>query len=151
MDHRIGTGRQLACLGGARADQFWHARNAKRIGEPQHFLDPVQTGRGGDAARQQRLLHAAIEVRRHRRDAHAPGGDGEAGRPVAALRRDREIVAAEQPRTQGKRLRRRGLRRNGDDAVEIGIARKNSGGIGEDQRVDARLRPGAPQAADQTA
>ena len=149
MDHRIGRGRPLARIRAARADQLRHARDTERVGKPQHFLDPMQSGRGGDAAGQQRALHPAVEVRRHRRYARASGGDGETGRTVAALRGDREVVAAEQPRSQAQRLRRRRLRRNGHDIIEIGIADKNSGGVGEYKRVDAGLRPGAPQAADQ--
>ena len=121
----------------------------RSVGEPQHFLDPVQAARGGEAAIEQRLLDAAVEIRRHRRHAHAPGGNGKAGWPVATLRGDRKIVTAEQPRSQGKRLRRRWLRLKGNDAVEIGIAFENAGGIGEYQRVDGGIRPRAPQAADQ--
>jgi hypothetical protein len=35
------------------------------------------------------------------------------------------------------------------DCVEIGIAAENAGGVGENQRVDACVRPGTPQTADQ--
>ena len=74
---------------------------------------------------------------------------GEEGRPVAGLGRHREVVGRHSRAASARLCARARPRRHGDDAVEIGIAVEDAGGVGKHQRVDGGVRPGAAQAADQ--
>ncbi len=78
-----------------------------------------------------------------------PGEKREKSRAIAALGRDREVVALEQAQREREARHGAARGRHGDDAIEIGIAGENSGGVGEHQRVDPRRRIGAAEARDQ--
>ena len=149
MDHGVGNIRAHGVAPAGRADEFGDPRNAERIGEPQHVLDAMNALGDRDAAGEGGAKKRRAQTLGHRRNAPASGQHREIGRPVARLGRYGEVVAAKQPRSDGEALREIRPRRHHDDAVEIGIAGENALGAGEDERLDPRVGPGAPEAAHQ--
>ena len=147
MDDGIRNAGTNGCAPAGRADQLGDARDAERVGKPQHILDAMQAFARRDAAGEDVADEASAQPRRHRRDAPATRKDREIGRPVARLGRYREVVAAKQTPCEREALRRRRARRHRDDAVKIGIAGEDDVGAGEHQRLDPGVGPGAAQAA----
>ena len=122
---------------------------ADQIGKFQRLLDPVQIGSHRNMPMQQHALDPPDCSVFGDADALLAGDDREEGRPVAGLRRDRKIVAAEQLPHERKAVAGRGPRRNRDHAVDIRIARQDRRRIGKHQHLDPRIRIGAAQASDQ--
>jgi len=71
------------------------------------------------------------------------------GGAITALSRNRDIVAPPESYEEACALRRRRPLRHADDAIDVRIAGENPCGIGKHEHVDAGIRPGPAQAADQ--
>jgi hypothetical protein len=106
--------------------------------------DDVDRGRQGDAL--QPRQHALAFDKAGAALGRRPGIEG---RPVAALRRDGEIVAAPKPAQQRNGLARAWPFRHRDDVRNVGIAGENALGSLEHQHVDRGVGIRARQAADQ--
>ena len=96
MDDRIVAGGEAARRRALRADEARHPRDPDGIGEAKHLLEPMQPGlvrhRAGERATAQLAAPPGVD----RPDVTAPGEQREEGRAIAALGRDREVVALEQ-------------------------------------------------------
>ena len=145
MDHGIVLARSDSLrLGRRRADHLRHARDAERVGEPQHLLDLVDVRRHRRAAVKHRPLEPAAELRSVLRDQpRVPPSrqKRKQRRPVAGLGRHREVVALEQLQRELQRL----PALHDDDPIDVRIALDDPPGSGQHQHVDRRTpaRPGA--------
>jgi len=114
-----------------------------------HLFQAMSPGLGDDAARQRKLAQCAAQSAIDGADMATPGDERKRGRPVAALGRDREVVAPRKLEREREALQRGSAHRHGDDAVKIGIAVENAGGVIEHERVDRGQRPRRPDCGDE--
>ena len=152
MDHRnVVAGRERQRRR-RRADHLRHARDAERVGEPQHLLDAMH-GRVGNRVSVKRAgLDRAAErgsVGIDQADVPAAREPRKQCRAVAGLGRNRQVISLEQLADQHQRVHGAAPRRQDDHAVDVRIAFDDAGGAGEHQNVDRRIGPRAPHAADQ--
>jgi hypothetical protein len=93
----------------------------------------------------QRAPGAAID----RPDMAAAGDEGKKGGPVAALGRNRQVVALREPQREREALPRAGPLRHRHHPVDVRIAGQNPGGPFEHERVNDSVAIRAPQACGQ--
>src|SRR5262249_56420290 len=96
------------------------AHKPDRSAEPQHPLDAMHPPARRDTAPEQPALRPL--ARPHGPCMVAPGEQREQSWPIAALGRDREVVALEQPHGEPEALAEARLQRHRDDAIDIRIA-----------------------------
>src|SRR3569623_2606549 len=97
MDDRVIAGRPVARDATWRHD-LWHPIDAECIGYSQHHLDTVFAGIIRNAAREQCAFDTAAKPALGRTAALTRSENGNAGRAVAALCRNREVLAADESR-----------------------------------------------------
>jgi hypothetical protein len=138
MHDRIGMRRHESRPHGAsRTHDFRKRRNAEHRCEAKDIEDAMAMPIGCIGAAEGKTLQGSGRpVSFDRPDALPPGDPGQECRPVAGLRRHREIVAPGEPQQQRDAFARARPLWHNNDAGKIRIARKNAFRPGEYQRLD---------------
>ena len=146
VDHRIGARRNRLERRRRRTHHLGHARNAERVGEPQHLLDAVNGCHGGRAAVKHAALDQVAEPGPVRIGQSGVGSSGQHGKErgaVTGLGRDRQVISLEQSRHERGCLGNRRPRRATMTRSTSGLPSMMPAGPGY-QHVDShRARPAA--------
>src|SRR3954447_14358334 len=121
----------------------------ERARERQQLSDPVavRLGCNGNMMRMTLPPCSGFPGMRYQSNSPPPRHNGVEGRPVAGLRRHREIVSPPQLTNQSERFPGRGPLRDGDDIIDIRITLEDALAAAEHEDVQPALRKSSPDRA----